>query len=77
MLQKIKHLESTKEKGNEAYRKGKYEEAFDLYTEALAIDPCNKKTNAKLHSNRSNVCEKVIQTCTAHGLYVVGSLGHE
>ena len=48
-----------KEKGNDAFRKGRYNEAFDLYTEALAIDPVNKKTNAKLHSNRSNVCEKV------------------
>jgi len=59
VYKKIKHLESTKEKGNDAYRKGNYQEAYDLYSEALDIDQFNRKTNAKLHSNRSNVCEKL------------------
>ena len=57
----MKHLESTKGKGNDAFKKERYNEAFELYTEALAIDPLNKRTNAKLHSNRSIVCEKVIR----------------
>ena len=58
-FQKAKLLEATKSKGNDAYRRGNYTEAHKLYTEALAVDPFNKATNAKLYSNRANVCEKV------------------
>ena len=58
-FQKAKLLEATKSKGNDAYRRGNYTEAHELYTEALAVDPFNKATNAKLYSNRANVCEKV------------------
>eukprot|EP00795_Rhopilema_esculentum_P013731 gene13731-4651_t len=59
VYRKIKLLEKTKESGNNAYRNGRFQEAYDLYTQALAVDPCNKVTNAKLHSNRANVCEKL------------------
>ena len=56
-------LESTKSKGNEAFRNGKFTEALDLYTEALAVDPYNKVTNAKIYSNRANVYQKVCFCC--------------
>ncbi|XP_035665845.1 dnaJ homolog subfamily C member 7-like [Branchiostoma floridae] len=51
-------------------RSGEYEKAYDLYTEALTIDPENRLTNAKLYNNRAAVCVKLgrlndaIQDCT-------------
>lgn len=48
-----------KEEGNEAFKRGNFQEAFTLYTEALAIDPINKHTNAKLYFNRATVGSKV------------------
>jgi len=52
-------LESTKEEGNKAFRSGKYEEALELYSKALEIDPCNKSTNSKLYCNRATVNSKL------------------
>jgi len=48
-----KQLETTKEKGNEAFRKADYQAACDLYTQAVEIDPLNTSTNAKLYCNRA------------------------
>ena len=59
ILQKAKRLQSKKQEGNECFSSGKYQEAFDIYTEALTIDPCNKSTNAKLYYNRALVGSKV------------------
>eukprot|EP00794_Sanderia_malayensis_P017717 gene17717-19488_t len=59
VYKKAKLLDSTKSQGNEAFKKGKYKEALDLYTKALKIDPFNKATNAKIHSNRANVNQKL------------------
>ena len=59
-LQKAKDLKQKKEKGNAAFKAGKLAEAHTLYTEALAIDPCNKFTNAKLYFNRATVAAKVL-----------------
>lgn len=50
-----------KEKGNAAFKADKYQEAYNLYTEALLVDPLNKKTNAKLHFNKATVTAKVIK----------------
>lgn len=47
------------------------QEALTLYTEALQVDPLNKKTNAKLHFNRATVLSRLNKTkeaandCTA------------
>ncbi|XP_027043657.1 dnaJ homolog subfamily C member 7-like [Pocillopora damicornis] len=61
-LKKAKHLQSKKNEGNEAFTRGKYQLAYDTYTEALTIDPRNKSTNAKLCYNRALVCSKLNQT---------------
>lgn len=61
-LKKAKHLQSKKDEGNEAFTRGKYQLAYDTYTEALTIDPRNKSTNAKLCYNRALVCSKLNQT---------------
>ena len=58
-FQKAKLLRQKKEDGNAAFKGNKLNEAYTLYTEALAIDPCNKFTNAKLFFNRATVAAKV------------------
>lgn len=59
---KAKELKKTKESGNEAYKNCRFQEAFALYTEALAIDPLNKKANAKLYFNRATVQHRLAKT---------------
>ncbi|KTF92142.1 hypothetical protein cypCar_00036029 [Cyprinus carpio] len=65
-----KALKAKKEEGNKAFKEGSYEEAYDLYSEALTIDPNNIKTNAKLYCNRATVGSKLnkldqaIEDCT-------------
>ena len=59
VLQKSKQLLARKEEGNMAYRQGKMEEAYLLYSEALEIDHLNILTNAKLYCNRALVGSKV------------------
>ena len=53
-------MKQKKEEGNEAFKTGKYSDAYNLYTEALKIDPHNKSTNAKLYFNRATVSSKVL-----------------
>lgn len=55
----IKRLRKAKEEGNEAFKKGKYEEACSSYTEALEIDPDNKYINSKIYCNRATSQAKV------------------
>jgi len=58
-LQKAKQLKAKKEEGNEAFKAGRLQEAYNTYTEALALDPNNILTNAKLYFNRATVCSKI------------------
>ncbi|KAF7239173.1 hypothetical protein EYD10_14163 [Varanus komodoensis] len=66
-----KALKAKKDDGNKAFKEGNYKLAFELYTEALAIDPNNRKTNAKLYCNRGTVnsklrkLEEAIEDCTS------------
>uniref|UniRef100_A0A668RGA5 DnaJ homolog subfamily C member 7 n=1 Tax=Oreochromis aureus TaxID=47969 RepID=A0A668RGA5_OREAU len=53
-----KALKAKKEEGNKAFKEGNYEAAYELYSEALTIDPNNIKTNAKLYCNRATVGSK-------------------
>uniref|UniRef100_A0A668RJV9 J domain-containing protein n=1 Tax=Oreochromis aureus TaxID=47969 RepID=A0A668RJV9_OREAU len=65
-----KALKAKKEEGNKAFKEGNYEAAYELYSEALTIDPNNIKTNAKLYCNRATVgsklkkLEQAIEDCT-------------
>ncbi|KAI5792421.1 hypothetical protein DFH27DRAFT_485427 [Peziza echinospora] len=52
-LKKARELEKRKEQGNEAFKRADYKIARELYTQALAVDPDNKGTNAKLYQNRA------------------------
>ncbi|KAG9305252.1 hypothetical protein G9A89_001514 [Geosiphon pyriformis] len=59
LLRKAKNLEQQKNLGNESFKKGEYDLAYELYTSALNIDPRNNSTNSKLYSNRSAVLLKL------------------
>lgn len=49
---------------------GKWQDAYNLYSQALQIDPQNKVVNAKLFFNKATVCSKLdkvkeaVQHCT-------------
>ena len=58
-FQRAKLLKQKKEAGNEAFRAGRHDDAYGLYTEALEIDPYNVFTNSKLYNNRATVSTKV------------------
>jgi len=59
LLQRAKQLTTQKEAGNAAFRAGRLQEAYDLYSKALQIDPHNNSTNSKLYCNRATVGSKV------------------
>lgn len=58
LLKKAKAMEAQKEAGNAAFKAGRLQEAYDLYSSALEIDQENEGTNAKLYSNRAAVLQK-------------------
>lgn len=62
-FKKAKSLQKSKTAGNDAFKAGKYQEAHDLYTEALTIDPENKHINAALYFNRATTSSKVKRCC--------------
>ena len=51
-LQKCREMRNKKDEGNALFKSGKFQEAYDVYTQTLAIDPHNVFTNAKLYCNR-------------------------
>lgn len=53
LLKTVQKLDKAKESGNAAFKAGRYTEAINLYTEALAVDASNKGTNSKLYQNRA------------------------
>lgn len=72
VFQNAKALKAKKEDGNKAFKEGNYKLAYELYTEALGIDPNNIKTNAKLYCNRGTVNSKVRSGHHAGGLFISG-----
>ncbi|XP_018574946.1 dnaJ homolog subfamily C member 7 [Anoplophora glabripennis] len=71
VYKRAKLLKKKKEEGNEAYKLCRFQEACKLYSEALEVDPLNKKTNAKLYFNRATALARLTKTkeaiadCTA------------
>lgn len=53
-------MKKKKEEGNAAFKREQYQEAYNLYNEALTIDPHNIMTNAKLHFNKATAAAKVL-----------------
>lgn len=70
IYRKAKQLLQKKEEGNAAFKANKLQDAYDLYSQALDIDPNNVFTNSKLYFNRATVCSKMskpeqaIEDCT-------------
>ncbi|CAN8000469.1 unnamed protein product [Ixodes pacificus] len=58
---KARMLKAKKDEGNEAFNAGNYQEAYNIYTSALAVDPGNRLANSKLYFNRATVCSKINQ----------------
>jgi len=52
-LRTMKKLEKARNEANDVFKRAKYSDAVQMYTEALKIDPTNKVTNAKLLGNRA------------------------
>jgi DnaJ family protein C protein 7 len=52
-LRMVQKLERMKSDGNASFKAGRYQQAVDTYTEALAVDPANKNTNSKILQNRA------------------------
>lgn len=46
-LRMVQKLDRTKEEGNGHFKSGRYQQAVDVYTSALEIDPTNKGTNCQ------------------------------
>ncbi|KAK1819405.1 hypothetical protein LTR12_006231 [Friedmanniomyces endolithicus] len=52
-LRMVQKLDRMKEEGNGHFKYGRYQQAVDVYTAALDVDPVNKGTNAKILNNRA------------------------
>jgi DnaJ homolog subfamily C member 7 len=52
-LRTMKKLDRARTAANDMFKRGKYSDAVEAYTEALEIDPANKVTNSKLLGNRA------------------------
>lgn len=59
IFKKSKLLKKKKDEGNDVFKSGKLQDAYKIYTEALAVDPLNKKINAKLYLNRAIVLSRL------------------
>lgn len=55
----LKEVEKQKEHANEVFKNGKYQEAIELYTKLLEIDPSNKNFNSTIHANRALCYQKI------------------
>jgi len=60
-LRMVQKLDRMKEEGNTFFKTGKYQQAIDVYTQTLEVDPTNKGTNSKILQNRAMCSIKVRQ----------------
>ncbi|GMF20949.1 unnamed protein product [Phytophthora fragariaefolia] len=58
-IKRIRHLETSKEEANNAFKSGNMALAVEMYTECLKIDPQNKAFNSKIHCNRANALSRL------------------
>lgn len=59
LTKKVRLLESRKKAGDEAFKRGQYQEAVAAWTECLGVDPSLKAFNAKLYNNRATAYGKL------------------
>lgn len=55
-------FEAKKKEGNDAFSSGRFQEAYDIYTECLTIDPQNNGVNSTLLCNRAAASMKVLRS---------------
>lgn len=60
-LRMVQKLDKAKEEGNNHFKYGRWQQAVDVYTPALEIDPGNKGTNSKILNNRAMAWTKLKQ----------------
>jgi DnaJ family protein C protein 7 len=60
-LRMVQKLDRMKEEGNTHFKAGRYQQALDIYTSALEVDPLNKGTNSKILNNRAMCYSKLKQ----------------
>ena len=70
-LRMVQKLDRIKEEGNAAFKVGRYQQAIDLYGQALEVDPINKGMNSKILQNRAMALIKV--PILLHSLYHIQS----
>jgi len=58
-LKKVKLFESKKKEGNDTFSAGHAEEAYNLYTECLDINPDNDAVNSIIYCNRAAAAMKL------------------
>lgn len=58
-LRMVQKLDRMKEEGNGHFKSGRYQQAVDVYTQALDVDPLNKGTNSKILNNRAMCYSKL------------------
>lgn len=58
-LRMVQKLDRMKEEGNGHFKAGRYQQAVDVYTSALEVDPLNKGTNSKILNNRAMCYSKL------------------
>jgi DnaJ family protein C protein 7 len=52
-LRMVQKLDRMKDEGNGHFKMGRYQQAIDVYSTALDVDPLNKSTNSKILNNRA------------------------
>lgn len=55
----LKEIEKEKEAANESFKNGKYQEAIEMYTKLLDLDPDNRVFNATIVANRALCHQKL------------------
>ncbi|KAK3701495.1 hypothetical protein LTR37_015469 [Vermiconidia calcicola] len=60
-LRMVQKLDRMKEEGNSHFKSGRYQQAVDVYTNALEVDPGNRGTNSKILNNRAMCYSKLKQ----------------
>ena len=60
-LRLVQKLDRLKEEGNDFFKRGRYQQAIDVYTSALEVDAGNRGTNSKILNNRAMCFSKLKQ----------------
>jgi DnaJ homolog subfamily C member 7 len=60
-LRMVQRLDRMKEEGNSHFKAARYQQAVQIYSDALEVDPTNRGTNSKILNNRAMCYSKLKQ----------------